>query len=53
MEVMNIYSEVSIKSIPLRSKSNKEAVNLSNGAKLPIGIASMFIELAGANLVRG
>ena len=29
---------------------NKEAVNLSKGAKLLIGLASMFVELAGANL---
>ena len=31
----------------------KEDGNLSMGANLPIGLASVFIELAGANLVWG
>ena len=31
----------------------KEVGNLSNGAKLPSGLASMFVELAGANLAWG
>ncbi len=32
---------------------HKEDGNLSRGAKLPSGLASMFIELAGANLAWG
>ena len=31
----------------------KEDGNLSKGAKLPSGLASMFVELAGANLAWG
>ncbi len=33
-----------------RSNTAKEAGKLIKGAKLPIGLASMFIELADANL---
>ena len=31
----------------------KEDGNLSKGSKLPSGLASMFVELAGANLAWG